>query len=151
MIGMTPVASLVKRQGCVATSTYGAEMIACKVGVEEAIDIRAFLMSLGVPIPANTKVIGDNLGQLQSCSNPGAEMKKKTYSTCYHFIRENVAVGNIELLKIDTKLNYADFNTKPLCTRTFWDFHGLLFYLCDWESSSNDSTRHIKARRRKRN
>lgn len=131
-IGMTPVGSLCKRQGCVTTSTYGAEMISCKVGVEEAIDIRAFLRSLGVPIPGKTQVIGDNLGQLQSCANPGAEMKKKALSTSFHFIRENCAVGRIELLKIGTLLNYADFNTKALGRKHFWDFHGNLFYTLAW-------------------
>lgn len=147
MVGRTPIASFVKRQGCIATSTYGAEMIACKVGVEEAIDVRAYCRSLGVPIPKKTRVIGDNLGQLQSCCNPGAEMKKKTYSVCYHFIRENVAVGNIELLKIDTKLNYADFNTKPLGNTLFWGFHGSLFTLCNWDGSSASRSCPVRAPR----
>jgi hypothetical protein len=75
-VGFMPVLWMSKRQGAIATSTCSAEMCAAKIACEEAVGLRHMLpRSLGVPIPQGTApmvLLGDNQGQLDSMTNPGA-------------------------------------------------------------------------------
>jgi hypothetical protein len=50
-VGSTPILWHSKRQGCIATSTYCAEFISMRSGVEEAISIRYMLRCLGIRNP----------------------------------------------------------------------------------------------------
>jgi Reverse transcriptase (RNA-dependent DNA polymerase) len=113
-IGNTPVIWMSKRQGAIATSTYGAELCAARTATEEAISIRYMLRSLGVPITKPTLMLGDNLGSLQSVTSPGAICKKKHTQINFHYVREAVAAGIVQLAKVDTKLNLSDSFTKPV-------------------------------------
>jgi hypothetical protein len=118
-VGSCPVFAVSKRQGAIATSTYSAEMCAAKVGVDEAINMRVMLRSMGVPIKGPTKVIGDNLGQLQSVTNPGTPCKNKSNHIAYHFIREAVAKKIVQIWKIDTHSNISDLYTKALGNKLY--------------------------------
>lgn len=113
-IGSTPVTWASKRQGAIATSTYTAELCAGRTAAEEAISIRYMLRSLGVPVTTRTLLLGDNLGSLQSTSNPGSECHKKHSMVNYHCVRECCASGIIQLAKVDTKLNLSDGFTKAI-------------------------------------
>ena len=64
-IGNTPVVYFSKRQKSIATSTYSAELIAAKMGAEEAVSIRYMLRAFGVPVEGPTIIAGDNLGTLK--------------------------------------------------------------------------------------
>ncbi len=50
MVGCTPIIWKSRRQGAIATSTYGAEFYAMKLATEEEITIRYMLRSLGLPV-----------------------------------------------------------------------------------------------------
>ena len=50
LIGRTPVYFLSKRQGAIATSTYGAEFCAMRTAVEEVQAVRFMLRCLGVRV-----------------------------------------------------------------------------------------------------
>ena len=119
-VGNTPVSWSSRRQGAVATSTYSAELCAAKAGVEEAINIWYMLRSLGVRLSGATRVVGDNLGALQSVSKPGTPCKKKTSMVSYHFVRETHASGEVAMRKIHTDFNLADPFTKALDKGVFW-------------------------------
>jgi len=62
LAGSTPVYFLSKRQGAIATSTYGAEFCAMKTAVEEVQSMRHMLRCLGVKIGHASLVCGDNKG-----------------------------------------------------------------------------------------
>jgi hypothetical protein len=126
-IGNTPVSCLSKRQGAIATSTYTAEMAAGRVGTEEAIDIRTMLRSFGVPVKGKTILAGDNLGQLISVSDPGAELKKKQCHIGYNFIREASAASIIDLRKCRSEHNRSDPGTKALGTTAFREHYDAMF------------------------
>jgi hypothetical protein len=152
-VGSMPVLWLSKRQGAIATSTYSAEMCAAKVACEEAVGLRYMLRSLGVPIPrgtAPTILLGDNQGQLDSVTNPGAFCKKKHSHVAYHYIRECEACGIVEsrkigkasnvscemhldrlplltILVLDTKYNASDPFTKALDKSLFSNHFGYIF------------------------
>jgi hypothetical protein len=105
-------------------------LCAAKIACEEAVGLRYMLRSLGVPIPrgtAPTVLLGDNQGQLDSVTNPGAFCKKKHSHVAYHYIRECEASGIVESRKIDTKYNASDPFTKALDKILFTNHFGYIF------------------------
>ena len=103
-----------KRQNTVETSTYGAEMVAGRLAVEQVMDLRYKLRMLGVPILGATTLIGDNQSVITSCSIPSSNLKKKHNAIAYHRIREAVAAGVVKMKYIQSSLNLADAMTKAL-------------------------------------
>ena len=125
VVGSTPVSWMSKRQGAVATSSYGAEFCAMRTATEEAISIRYMLRSLGIPVTEPTKLFGDNLGVIQNASMPEANLVKKHIAIAFPFVRECVAAKIVAPYKISGKDNFADVLTKALDISTFkhhaWD------------------------------
>ena len=122
MVGSTPITWSSKRQSSVHTSTYGAEFTALKRAVEDAVDIRYCLRSMGVNVAKPTRILVDNMAVILNSTNPGSTLNKKMVALAYHFVREHVANDVIEVKKIDTKDNYADPFTKSLGSNEFHDF-----------------------------
>lgn len=120
-VGRTPIQYFSKRQGSVQTSTFGAEFVALKAAVEEAIAIRYYLRSMGVLVSKPTVIYGDNLSAIKNTINPGSQLKKKYLALAYHFCREHYSTGVVAIRKIDTKDNFADPFTKGLAST---EFHG---------------------------
>ena len=143
-VGRTPVAWLCKRQTTIQTSSYGAEFMAGRTACEEAISLRYMLRCLGVRIKGRTLFPGDNLGMLQSSTRPDSRLKKKAQALSWHKIRECVAAGIICPVKVDTKINIADFLTKSLAWKEL-HYHAGTFY-GRWEhgSSVNMSTTSLR-------
>ena len=113
-VGNTPVTWASKRQGAIATSTYSAELMAARMGTEEAITLRYMLRAFGVPVKGRTILAGDNLGSLVSATHPGSEMKKRHVAISFHYVRECNAAGIISVQKVHTDYNVADYFTKGL-------------------------------------
>ena len=113
-MGSTPMRWHCKKQNTVETSTYGAEIVAGRLGVEAVLEFRYVLRMLGVPIIGPTKMLGDNMSVIQNCSLPGSQLKKKHNAIAYHRIRECVAAKIIKLGHVRSEMNYADLCTKAL-------------------------------------
>ena len=122
-VGRTPVNWSAKRQGAVQTATFGAEFIALKKAVEEAVTLRYYMKSMGVAVTKPTVIYGDNLSSITNATLPGSALKNKYLPLSYHFCREHFSAGIVDIRKIDGKDNYADAMTKALASPTF---HGLM-------------------------
>jgi hypothetical protein len=133
MVGRTPVIWKSKRQGAVATSTYGAEFSAMRLATEEAHTIRYMLRSLGITVEKPCRFYGDNLGVIQNANMPEGTLKKKHIALSYHFVREAVSVNIISAFKVPGKDNFADVMTKPL------ERDGFMHHTCGilWASATN--------------
>ncbi len=128
MVGCTPISWKSRRQGAIATSTYGAEFYAMKLATEEAITIRYMLRSLGIPVTGPCHMYGDSSSVIQNVSKPESPLKKKNLALCFHFVRENVATKTIRPIKLGSKDNFADLLTKPLIRGVFMSHvNGLLW------------------------
>ena len=103
-----------KRQNTDESATYGAEMVAGRLAVEQVMDIRYKLRILGVPVLESSVLMGDNQSVITSCSIPSSNLKKKHNSIAYHRIREAIAAGIIKLKYVESKWNLADAMTKAL-------------------------------------
>ena len=99
----------------------GAEFIAMRMAVEEAISIRYMLRCLGIPVTTPTDMYGDNFGVIQSAEIPEGELKKKHIAISYHYVREAIAAKIVNAHWIRSHENFADVCTKALGTNIFCD------------------------------
>ena len=113
-INGTLICWYLKRQNCVETSTYGSEIVAGRVAVDLAVELRYNLRMLGVEVKGTSFLFGDNLSMIKNSSMPHSMLKKRQLANNYHRVREAVAAGIVSLCHCNTKNNLADMGTKPL-------------------------------------
>ena len=103
-----------KRQNCVETSTYGSEVVAGRIAVDLAVELRYNLRMLGAKVKGTTVLFGDNISMVTNTSLPHSTLKKRQSANNYHRVREAVAAGIVSIVHCDTKYNLADMGTKAL-------------------------------------
>jgi hypothetical protein len=109
-----------KRQSTVGSSTYGSEIVAGRIPVEFAIEMRYKLRMLGVPIIGSYIMYGDNKSMILNMTTPLSMLKKKHNSTAYHEVRESIATGIIDIVHVNSVDNLADIITKPLGPQEYY-------------------------------
>lgn len=104
-----------RKQPTVALSSTEAEYMAICTALTEGLWVRSILtemcIDLGVP---SIKLFEDNQGCIQLCKNPVNPKRSKHIDIKYHFIRENVSSGIVEIIFIPTASQIADIFTKSL-------------------------------------
>ena len=105
-----------KKQGSVALSSTEAEYMALTQGVKEAIWLGELLGDLGaLKHRQEIQKLGcDNQGAIALTKNPEYHARTKHIDIQYHFIRQHVDSGTIELVYCPTHENTADIFTKPI-------------------------------------
>ena len=118
-----------KKQPTVALSSTEAEYRGAAVAACEAVWLKRILKDLGVPIKDPTPLYCDNLSSIHLARNPVFHARTKHIEVHYHFIRERVQAGDVNLLHINTNLQTADIFTKALGAdklRQFMSYLGLV-------------------------
>jgi len=113
-LNTAPVIWYSKAQRTVETSTFGAEFIALKIGVELIKSLTYKLQMMGVPLDGPANVLVDNDSVVKNSTIPSSTLQKKHNSICYHFVREAVAAKCIRIAYIPSAENLADMLTKPM-------------------------------------
>ena len=116
MLGGGPVCWQSRKQKSVSTSTTEAEYVALSEASKQAIWVSRLLKELHAP-----ELISDN-GILTLTNNQGAlaiakgdnSSKTKHIDVAYHFVRECIFDGKIDVSYIPSNLMLADILTKPL-------------------------------------
>jgi hypothetical protein len=103
-----------KRQKTVESATYGSELVASRIAVEQAISLRYTLRMLGVPVNGPVLMLGDNRSVVLNTTVPSSALKKKHCAINYHRVREAIAGKIVKYVHISSQLNIADVLTKPL-------------------------------------
>ena len=111
-LNRAPIMWLSKKQASIETSSFGSEFTAMKVCVEMIEGLRYKLRMMGIPLDGPTHVKADNQSVIVNSTRPESTLKKKSNSICYHFVRERVAAGIIEISYEKTDSNIADMLTK---------------------------------------
>ncbi|GJW66888.1 hypothetical protein Tco_0121312 [Tanacetum coccineum] len=96
----------------------------------EAVWIRKFILGLGIAPIINEpiKLFCDNSAALLIANEPGVQRGTRHYHRRYHYVRECIELGKINLLKVHTDDNLADPFTKALPKESLlnmlgaWDF-----------------------------
>ena len=109
-----------KRQATVESSTYGSELIASRIAIDLAIEMRYVLRMLGVKVEGPTLLLGDNKSVILNSSTPSSVLKKKHCAINYHRVREAIAAGIVNFVHVDSRKNVADVLTKPLPGNTMY-------------------------------
>ncbi|KAI7955751.1 hypothetical protein MJO29_007150 [Puccinia striiformis f. sp. tritici] len=103
-----------KKQASVSTSTMEAEYRSLYDGVQEAIWLNALMVSATGSSIYPVSVYCDNQAAIALSSNPLANQRTKHIDVKYHFIREAVEKGWVNIHYISTGLMPADGLTKSL-------------------------------------
>ncbi|GJT57736.1 retrotransposon protein, putative, ty1-copia subclass [Tanacetum coccineum] len=104
------------KQSTTAMSATEAEYIAASEAAMEAVWIRKFISGLGIVPTINEpiKMFCDNSAALLIANEPGVQKGARHYHRRYHYVRECIELGEINLLKVHTDDNLADPFTKAL-------------------------------------
>lgn len=111
-LNRSPIVWHSKKQNSIETSSFGSEFTAMKTGVEISEGLRYKLRMMGVPLDGPTFVKADNMSVIHNSSMPESQLKKKSNSIAYHYVRERAAAGVIAVSYEPTKTNLADMLTK---------------------------------------
>ncbi|GMF51959.1 unnamed protein product [Phytophthora fragariaefolia] len=105
-------------QKTVALSSTEAEYMPLSECVKEVVWMRLLLENLGSEQTGGTLVYVDNQGAMALAKNVGYQSRTKLIDIRYHFIREKVATGEVQLKYVESMNQLADFLTKGLSTKT---------------------------------
>ena len=108
---------LSKKQPVVALSTSEAEYIALSCAAQEAVWLKLLLTSFGVSIDKPITIKEDNQGAI--ARDPVKHTRAKHIDIRFHFLRDIIKRGDIQLEYCVTEDMSADALTKPVTKNKF--------------------------------
>jgi len=115
-----------KKQPTVALSSTEAEYRGAAVAACEVAWLRKLLADLGLDVDRKIVIYCDNLSSIQLARNPVFHARTKHIEVHYHFIRERVLAGDIDLVYVSTHEQVADIFTKALGAEKLRGFRTML-------------------------
>ncbi|KAJ9547010.1 LOW QUALITY PROTEIN: hypothetical protein OSB04_019553 [Centaurea solstitialis] len=107
-----------KKQNSVSTSTAEAEYVAAGSCYAQVLWMRNQLLDYGFQL-SKIPIYCDNTTAIAIANNPVLHSKTKHIEIRYHFIRDHVMNGDVELHFVPTEYQLADLFTKPLDEKRF--------------------------------
>ncbi|GJV92558.1 ribonuclease H-like domain-containing protein [Tanacetum coccineum] len=117
----------VKRQVTLSRSSAKAEYRGVANVVAETAWIRNLLRELHTPLFTATLVYCDNVSAVYMSANPVQHHRIKHIEIDIHFVRDFVASGQVRVLHVPSRFQYADIFTKGLPTALFLEFRTRTF------------------------
>ena len=124
-LGSNLVSWAARKQRTVSRSSTESEYKAIADTVAELIWLRSLLQELGIVYQSPT-LWCDNLGATYLSANPVFHARTKHVEVDYHFVREQVAQGRLNVKFISTGDQIADVFTKPLSSQRFLELRSKL-------------------------
>ena len=129
-----PITWCSKLQSLIALSTTEAEYMALSQSMRELLPTQELLRDLSRAFqlgPHNdpkfaSTVFEDNNSALELAKCPKMRPRTKHIAVKYHFFREHIQNGNINIEPIDTSIQVADILTKPLPRPSFESLRHLM-------------------------
>ncbi len=130
-INSCPIYWGAKKQKCVSKSSCQAELISCSVAINEVMWIRNFLIELNLfPKDHPAKLFCDNIAATMIANQDLSNSKTKHIAVHYHFVKESVDAGEIDIKWISNQNQEADIFTKVLSRQPFQKITKLLMGEC---------------------
>ncbi|KAI5342504.1 hypothetical protein L3X38_010379 [Prunus dulcis] len=107
------------KQSSVALSTAQAEYISATEATAQAIWLRFVLSNFGEEQAEPTQLLCDNTSAIATSKNPVHHHKTRHINRRFHFIRDALQDGEIDLLYCKTEEQVADIFTKALARDHF--------------------------------
>jgi hypothetical protein len=123
-----PISWRSRREPIVAYSSTLAEFIAWDTAVKEVLWLQQLCMALGFNVTEPTVIHTDSANALTNLNKPTYTTGYKWVEIRFWFVKDVIKQGDIQMKKIDGKLNVADSLTKPLPEPLFRDFIKRLNY-----------------------
>ena len=114
-----PIAWKSSLQKSVSLSSVEAEYVALCSASREAFWLRQLHEQLGFPITEPTPIGEDNRGCEAITKNDRTDARTKHIQVKYHYTRELVRNGDVEIQRISTRQMVADIFTKPIDAAKF--------------------------------
>ncbi|XP_071739935.1 uncharacterized mitochondrial protein AtMg00810-like [Rutidosis leptorrhynchoides] len=115
-----------KRQLTPSRSSAEAEYRGVANAVAETCWIRNLLRELHCPLTSATLVYCDNVSSVYLASNPVQHQRTKHIEIDIHFVRDLVAQGQVRVLHVPSRYQFADIFTKGLPFALFDEFRSSL-------------------------
>ncbi|CAM6085559.1 unnamed protein product [Calypogeia fissa] len=106
------------KQKCISQSSTEPEYVATEEATKEAIWLNKLVRDLGI-LQSSVDLHCDSNSALHIAANRMTHGRVKHIDIRYHFIRQAVSDKQIELIKIEGKLNPADMLTKVIPLESF--------------------------------
>jgi histone deacetylase 1/2 len=130
-VGPNLISWSAKKQPTVSRSSTEAEYKALGNGVAEAMWVESVLKELGVPRQRTAILWCDNLGATYLTANPVFHARTKHIEIDFHFVRERVASGDLDVRFISMNDQLADVFTKPATRQMLDRFQSNLNLVCN--------------------
>ena len=104
------------------TSIFSAEFISLKKAVEEVVTCRYYCRASGIRVLEPTVIYKDNTSMVLNISNLEINLQYKLMTLSYHFCREHMAGGVVEVGYVKSKENISDSLTKGLDSTNFYNY-----------------------------
>jgi hypothetical protein len=126
MLAGGPISWQSKLQDCISLSSMESEYIAACAATQESIWLSSLIEELNVNIKKPITINEDNKACIQYSKHPGDHRRTKHNDNKYHFVREQVNEGKVELNYCPSVDNIADIFTKALPPQKFEKFRNLI-------------------------
>jgi hypothetical protein len=111
-----PISWQSRKQPTVALSTMEAEYMALSDGIRELLSRMYYITELGISLVQPTITFTDNQAAIALADGEGDYRRAKHIDIRYHFIRDHLLRGTLEINYIPSEKQPADFLTKALPT-----------------------------------
>lgn len=125
-----------KGQNIVTLSSTEAEYVAATDLTTELLFVKQIMNFLGMEMDEKMNIKLDNSGALSLAENKYACQRTKHIDIRYHFIRQHVENGTIQIELIKSEDNTADVFTKNLGHKSFWKH---IYKLMEWNYNDDDN------------
>jgi histone deacetylase 1/2 len=115
-----------KRQAVVSRSSAEAEYRGVANAAAECCWLRNLLQELHIDVNKASIIFCDNVSAVYLSDNPVHHKRTKHVELDIHFVRERTALGQLRVLHVPTRYQYADIMTKGLTTALFEEFRDSL-------------------------
>lgn len=119
-----------KKQPIVTLSTTEAEFVSAAYGACQAVWLRNILEEVGFDQGESTTLFCDNSSTIKLSKNPVLHGRSKHIHVRYHFLRELVNDGIIQLDSCASKEQVADIMTKAVKLEVFEELRGRMGVGC---------------------
>lgn len=108
-----------KRQQTIALSSTEAEYMAMSSAVQEAIWLKQLADELGCRTKRAVKLFCDNQSAIKLTESDIYRQRSKHIDIRFHYIRNIIKEGKVDVIYVNTKENVADSLTKAVTTEKF--------------------------------
>ncbi|CAN6715372.1 unnamed protein product [Malus baccata var. baccata] len=125
-LGSNPISWASKKQHTVSRSSTEAEYRALAITAAKLAWIRQLFCDLHISILQAPMLYCDNLSAISLSTNPVFHAKSKHIEIDYHFVRERVTKGDLQVQHVSSADQFADILTKGLSAPMFQQHCGNL-------------------------